>query len=570
LADVASASRSTLARLLGWPVRRLLDPRARWMADLVDERVTERVEGLHRHLELLEQQHQGIREKIAAFRVEQLLADGPGRVEELTDEVGRFLNWAEGHEGYAAQAELWFNPPVALDYRTSGVRPRHVNERVVEQPFVFAALAGLEPGSRVLDVGGSESTVGLSLASIGHDVWVVDPRGYPLAHPRLHAAACRLDELDAELGEFDAAVVLSAVEHFGLGHYAGSGEAERLDIAALSELGRRVRPGGVLALTTPFGRAGVDAFERVYDSPGLDELLAGWEIVRATGAWRLDELTWVAGRLDEPRGERGVALVVARNPLAAVAVARTPVAAVGVARTPVAAVGVARTPVAPVGVARAPLAALDVGRVGMPYLPSARLDPDQLGRDPIAALGTWVAEAVADGLPSPNAMLLASVDPAGQPHARYVLLRGLAADGLRFFTNRESPKAEQLDSGRRAAATFGWHERHRQVRVTGRVDRLSQEDDDAYFATRDRATQIGSWASDQSRPVASREVLEDRVAEFTRRFAGRDVPRPPHWGGYVLAPETIEFWQGQPNRLHDRVRFTADGESGWRVERLYP
>ncbi|HWH11540.1 MAG TPA: pyridoxamine 5'-phosphate oxidase [Solirubrobacteraceae bacterium] len=527
---MANAPRSALARILGWPARRLLDPRVRWAAEIVDERLGERVAGLHRHLELLEDEHRGIREKIAGLRVEELLAGGHGRPTELTDELGRFLNWAEGHEGYAAQAELWFNPPVALDYRTAGVAARHVNERIVEQPFVFAALAGLEPGARVLDVGGSESTVGLSLASLGYDVTVVDPRGYPLSHPGLRAAACRLDELDPDQAGFDAAVALSAVEHFGLGHYAGSGEADRLDIAALSELARRVRPGGLLVLTTPFGRAGVDDFERVYDAPGLAELLAGWDVDRATGAWRLDELTWAAGPLEEPLGEHGVALVVARN--------------------------------------QPPPVALH--RVGAPYEPAATLDPDDLGPDPIAALGSWLEEAVADGAPSPNAMLLATVDSAGQPHARYVLLRGLDADGLRFFTNRESPKAQQLDAAGRAAVTFGWHERHRQVRVTGRVLRVSDEDSDAYFASRPRDTQIGSWASDQSRPLESRERLDDRVAEIARRYDGVDVPRSPYWGGYVLEPETIEFWQGQPNRLHDRIRFTADGRAGWLVERLYP
>jgi pyridoxamine 5'-phosphate oxidase len=542
LAGVAPAPRSALARLLGWPARRLLDPRAQWIAAIVDERVGERVAGLHRHLELLERQHQGIREKIAAFRIEELLAGGLGA--ELTDELGRFLNWAEGHEGYAAQAELWFNPPVALDYRTGGVAARHVNERVVEQPFVFAALAGLPRGARVLDVGGSESTVGLSLASLGFEVTVVDPRGYPLTHPGLRSAACRLDELDAGAAGFDAAVVLSAVEHFGLGHYAGSGEADRSDIAALSELGRRVAPGGVLVLTTPFGRPAVDAFERVYDAAGLDELLAGWEVERASGAWRVDELTWVAGALHQPLGERGVALVVARNPGGAAGAEGVP--------------------------ARSGRSAVDIARIGVPYEPARRLDPDQLGDDPIAGLRDWLDEAVASGAPSPNAMLLASVSADGQPEARYVLLRGLGPDGLRFFTNQESPKAAQLDAAGRAAATFGWHDVHRQVRVTGRVTRLSDADNDAYFASRPRSTQIGSWASDQSRPLASRAVLERRVEEIAERYAGTDVPRPPHWGGYLLRAETIEFWQGQPNRLHDRIRYTADGDAGWLVERLYP
>jgi len=481
-------------------------------------------------MEELSDEHRSLGERIGVLRYQELAAGIHTRLHELTVELGLFLNWVEGHEGFAAQSELWFNPPVALDYRTSPVTVRHVNERVLEQPFVFAGLAGLDRGARVLDVGGSESTVGLSLASLGYEVTVVDPRGYPLTHPRLRSAACRLDELDPGLEGFDAAVVLSAVEHFGLGHYRGSGEADRQDIAALSELARRVRPGGLLVLTTPFGQAGVDEFERVYDSPGLAELLGGWEVQRATGAWRVDEVTWVAGPLEDPRGERGVALVVARNP--------------------------ARP--------------ADVARVGSPYEPSARLDPEGLGPDPIAALGRWLDDAVASGAPSPNAMVLATVDTAGQPHARYVLLRGLGADGLRFFTNRESPKACQLDSGGRAAATFGWHDVHRQVRVTGPVSRLSADDDDDYFASRPRSTQIGSWASDQSRPLESRERLDERVAEYDERFADAPVRRPPHWGGYLLRPEAIEFWQGQPNRLHDRIRFTSDGGSGWSVERLQP
>jgi pyridoxamine 5'-phosphate oxidase len=541
--DEPTAPRSVLGRLLGWPARRLLDSRAVWTAGLVKEHVTERSAELHLHMDALQAEHRAIHDRIAVLRYEELVAGGP-RVEDMTAELGLFLNWVDGHEGFAAQSELWFNPPVALDYRPPGIRPRHVNERVVEQPFVFAGLAGLRPGARVLDVGGSESTVGLSLASLGYEVTVVDPRGYPLTHPGLRAEACRLDELDPGLTGFDAAVVLSAVEHFGLGAYAGSGEARRLDIAALSELARRLRPGGLLVLTTPFGQAGVDAFERVYDAPGLDELLAGWEVERATGAWRVDELTWVAGRLDEPRGERGVALVIARNP--------------------------SPDPDPDPGEGEGAPAAPDFARVGRPYEPSARLDPEDLGPDPIAALGRWVDEAVAAGAPSPNAMLLASVDAGGQPHARYVLLRGLAADGLRFFTNRESDKAIQLDSGGRAAATFGWHEAHRQVRVTGPVSRTAAEDDDAYFASRPRATQIGSWASDQSEPVADRAALLGRVADAERRFAGRPVPRPPHWGGYRLAAAVVEFWQGQPDRLHDRLRYRRDAGGGWAIDRLSP
>ncbi len=311
--DGPTARRAALGRLLGWPARRLLDPRVRWTAILVGDHVDDRARDVHDHLERVEDRLAGLHEKLAALRVEELLARGPGSLPELGEEVGRFLNWAEGHEGYAAQAGLWFNPPVALDYRPGAVAARQVNERIVEQPFVFAALAGLTPPARVLDVGGSESTVGLSLAALGHDVTVVDPRGYPLAHPRLTAAACRLDQLDPALAGFDAAVALSALEHFGLGGY-GEAPGGRLDLAALETLRTRLlRSGGLLALTVPFGAPRVDEFERVYDRPGLDALLAGWEVVEARAAWQLDRSTWVAGELDDPLGPRGVALVAARS-----------------------------------------------------------------------------------------------------------------------------------------------------------------------------------------------------------------------------------------------------------------
>lgn len=289
----------------------------RWTAALVDERLGERADDLHRHLERLEDGHRGIHEKLAALRVSELLGRGPGSLGALTEETGRFLNWAEGHEGYAAQADLWFNPPVALDHRPGAVAVRQVNERIVEQPFVFAGLAGLEPGSRILDVGGSESTVALSLAGLGYEVTVVDPRGYPLAHPLVRSPGCRLDQLDPALDEFDGAVCLSAIEHFGLGAYADPSrpaQNARLDLAALAELRRRLRPGGVLALTVPFGAvARVDDFERVYDNDGLAELLAGWRVTRARAAWQVDPLTWIEGSLKEPLAARGVALVLAAN-----------------------------------------------------------------------------------------------------------------------------------------------------------------------------------------------------------------------------------------------------------------
>jgi 2-polyprenyl-3-methyl-5-hydroxy-6-metoxy-1,4-benzoquinol methylase len=228
----------------------------------------------------------------------------------LTPELAAFLNWATGPEGYAAQGHLWLNPPVAVEHWPGHVGVLLVNERIVEQPFVFGALAGLAPGSRIVDVGGSESTVGLSLASLGHEVVVVDPRPHPLAHPSLRHVAAPLEGFADDGGGFDAAVVLSAVEHFGLGHY-GAGADGRADLAALRRLRELVRPGGRLVLTVPFAQAAsADDFQRVYDDAGLAELLEGWTVERTAKVGRLDKDTW---RLEAPSAppHHGVAMVVA-------------------------------------------------------------------------------------------------------------------------------------------------------------------------------------------------------------------------------------------------------------------
>jgi hypothetical protein len=203
-----------------------------------------------------------------------------------------------------------------------------VNERIVEQPFVFGAIARAfgDGPARILDVGGSESTVGLSLATLGHDVTIVDPRAQPLRHPNLTHAACRLDELPGGGEPFDAAVVLSAVEHFGLEHYDRAppldepsarndlhATGERVDLAALQRLCELVRPGGLLVLTVPFAaQPSVDHFQRVYDEEGLAELLQGWSIRTSLRCGRVDRLTWELG---VPSRERhGVALVTAIRP----------------------------------------------------------------------------------------------------------------------------------------------------------------------------------------------------------------------------------------------------------------
>ncbi|HST42997.1 MAG TPA: pyridoxamine 5'-phosphate oxidase [Conexibacter sp.] len=189
--------------------------------------------------------------------------------------------------------------------------------------------------------------------------------------------------------------------------------------------------------------------------------------------------------------------------------------------------------------------------------------------DPIELFRRWFADAQAAQMPQPDAMTLATVAADGRPSARIVLLKGVDARGFQFFTNYESRKAGELRADARAALAFVWIPMFRQVRVTGDVTQLDAAESDAYFATRPRGSQIGAWASQQSRELADRAALEARVGELEERFAGGDVPRPPHWGGYLLEPREIEFWQGRENRLHDRFTYTRT-DGGWSRARLQP
>jgi pyridoxamine 5'-phosphate oxidase len=190
--------------------------------------------------------------------------------------------------------------------------------------------------------------------------------------------------------------------------------------------------------------------------------------------------------------------------------------------------------------------------------------------DPIRQFEVWFDEAVRSAVNEPNAMTLATCKTDGRPSARFVLLRGFDERGFTFFTNYESRKARELDGNAHAALVFYWHELERQVRVEGRVERVSAEESDAYFHSRPASSRIGAWASPQSQVIRCREVLEQQCRELETRYADEAIPRPPNWGGYRVMHETVEFWQGRPSRLHDRLRYTRESQSEWLIERLAP
>lgn len=195
----------------------------------------------------------------------------------------------------------------------------------------------------------------------------------------------------------------------------------------------------------------------------------------------------------------------------------------------------------------------------------------QVAAHPIAQFERWFAEAVDAAVPEPNAMALATLGAGGRPACRIVLLKGVDRDGFVFYTNYESRKGSELDAHPQAALTFWWPALERQVRIEGAVERVAAGESDDYFASRPRGSQVGAWVSDQSRPVPDREALEARADEVARSFADGSVPRPAHWGGYRLRPDAVEFWQGRPSRLHDRLLYTPAPEGGgWRVQRLAP
>ena len=201
---------------------------------------------------------------------------------------------------------------------------------------------------------------------------------------------------------------------------------------------------------------------------------------------------------------------------------------------------------------------------------TAGLEIGDLAPSPIVQWQLWYDQAVEAGVAEPNAMVISTIADDGAPDARVVLARDVSEQGFVFFTNYESAKGRQIDDDPVAAATFAWLDLHRQVRVRGTITRASDAESDDYFASRPRDSQIGAWASPQSQVIAGRDELMRRVTEVSERFAGRSVPRPPYWGGFRLSPVEIEFWQGRPNRLHDRFRYRRLDTQTWHVERLAP
>ena len=197
------------------------------------------------------------------------------------------------------------------------------------------------------------------------------------------------------------------------------------------------------------------------------------------------------------------------------------------------------------------------------------LDEASSSADPVELFGGWFEAALAAGIDDANAMVLATADAAGRPSARVVLLKGYGLDGFTFYTNYASRKAAELAVNPRAELLFYWPALHRQVRIAGTAARVPPEDSDAYFASRPRGAQLGALASPQSAVVSGRAELEERFRRAEAEHAGREVPRPPGWGGYLLRPDEFEFWQGRGNRLHDRLRYRR-AEGGWVRERLAP
>lgn len=198
------------------------------------------------------------------------------------------------------------------------------------------------------------------------------------------------------------------------------------------------------------------------------------------------------------------------------------------------------------------------------------LDEKTVDADPIRQFSQWFDEARSSQMPLPNAMTVATADKHGRPSARVLLLKEFDSRGFVFYTNYNSRKAQELENNATAAMVFYWPDLVRQVRIEGRVEKISADESDRYFQARSRESQLGAWASDQSEVIASREELDKRYEALTKQYAGKPIPRPPHWGGYRLKPTRIEFWQGRVARLHDRVVYQRKSGEQWEIKRIAP
>jgi len=199
----------------------------------------------------------------------------------------------------------------------------------------------------------------------------------------------------------------------------------------------------------------------------------------------------------------------------------------------------------------------------------AALDEETAGADPVLFFSRWFREAEAAQITEINAMTLATVDAQNMPHARIVLLKGLEDRGFVFFTNYDSAKGQEVAANKGVALLFFWKELERQVRIEGIIQKVPADESDAYFHSRPPGSRIGAWASPQSREITHREILDLNYARYEQEFSGIEIPRPPHWGGYIVVPHRMEFWQGRSSRMHDRILFVKN-ESGWAKSRLAP
>jgi pyridoxamine 5'-phosphate oxidase len=198
------------------------------------------------------------------------------------------------------------------------------------------------------------------------------------------------------------------------------------------------------------------------------------------------------------------------------------------------------------------------------------LDEKEVDPDPFVQFNKWWEQAMASTIEEANAMTLATASKEGKPSARIVLLKGFDENGFVFFTNYQSHKGNEIETNPDVCLVFFWKELERQVRINGIATKISAGESDAYFNSRPESSKIGAWASPQSKVIAAREIIEKNAAMYEGKFTGGNITRPPHWGGYIVKPSVIEFWQGRPSRLHDRVQYSLSGNNNWKIERLAP